>query len=83
MKVNEQRLQEIIHEEYIKIILEEQSAIDSEENNSDEYRRIIKEELNTLLKEHAKDYIWGVKAPYGRTANQYDLSVLKQDLLNE
>ena len=45
--------------------------------------QIIKEELEALLQEHAKEYVWGVKAPYHRTANQYQLSVLKYDLLKD
>ena len=45
--------------------------------------QIILEELDLLLKEHAKEYIWGVKAPYHRAANQYQLSVLNHDILKE
>ena len=44
-------------------------------------KRVVKEEYKKLLEEHAKDYVWGVKAPYGRAANQYKLSVLKKDLI--
>ena len=44
--------------------------------------QIIQEEYEKLLKEHAAEYVWGVKAPYHRAANQYELSVLKHDLLN-
>jgi hypothetical protein len=45
--------------------------------------QIILEELDLLLQEHAKDYIWGVKAPYHRAANQYQISVLNHDILKE
>ena len=45
--------------------------------------QIILEELDLLLQEHAKEYIWGVKAPYHRAANQYQLSVLNHDILKE
>ena len=33
---------------------------------------VIKEELELVLLEHAKNYVWGVKGP-GRVANQYSL----------
>jgi len=46
-------------------------------------QRIINEEYEILLQEHAKDYIWGVKAPYGRAANQYMISILKKNLIAE
>ena len=51
-----------------------------EENRLDQ---IIQEEYEKLLQEHAKEYVWGVKAPYHRTANQYELSVLNHDILKE
>jgi|3_EtaG_2_1085321.scaffolds.fasta_scaffold08301_6 uncharacterized protein YaaW (UPF0174 family) len=46
-------------------------------------KQIIEEELEQLLQEHAKEYIWGVKAPYHRAANQYQISVLNHDILKE
>jgi len=42
-------------------------------------REIVREEVLSLLLEHAKDYIWGVKGP-GRVANQYKLMFLKEAL---
>ena len=41
-------------------------------------KRVVKEEYKKLLEEHAKDYVWGVKAPYGRAANQYELKTLHE-----
>jgi len=46
-------------------------------------KEIIKEEYNKLLKEHAAQYIWGVKAPYKRVANQYDLRRLSSEKLSK
>tara|TARA_R110002074_G_scaffold151170_1_gene304722 strand:- start:805 stop:999 length:195 start_codon:yes stop_codon:yes gene_type:complete len=46
-------------------------------------KMLIQEEYEKLLQEHAKEYVWGVKAPYHRTANQYELSVLNHDILKE
>lgn len=46
-------------------------------------KQIIQEELELLLQEHAAEYVWGVKAPYHRAANQYELSVLNNDILKE
>mgnify|MGYP003111594820 CR=1 FL=1 len=71
MKINEKKLQRIIQDEYAKILIEEELANDPNENSYEEYRKLIRESLN----EHAKDYVWGVKAPYGRTANQYAIAV--------
>ena len=51
-----------------------------EENRLDQ---IIQEEYEKLLQERATEYVWGVKAPYHRTANQYELSVLNHDILKE
>ena len=48
-----------------------------------QFDQIIRQELEQLLQEHAKEYVWGVKAPYHRTANQYELSVLNHDILKE
>ena len=48
-----------------------------------QFDQIIRQELEQLLQEHAKEYVWGVKAPYHRTANQYELSVLNHDVLEE
>lgn len=45
-------------------------------------KEVIRQEFEKLLQEHAKEYVWGVKAPYSRAANQYQLSVLKHDLLS-
>jgi len=42
-------------------------------------REIIKEEAISLLLEHAKNYVWGVKGA-GRVANQYKLMLLKEIL---
>ena len=46
-------------------------------------KEIIKEEYNKLLKESAAQYIWGVKAPYNRVANQYDLRRLSSEKLSK
>jgi len=37
-----------------------------------QFKQVIEEELGLILKEHAKNYVWGVKGP-GRVANQYSL----------
>ena len=49
--------------------------------NKSQLKQIIEEEYEKLLQEHAAEYVWGVKAPYHRTANQYELSVLRQNLI--
>jgi len=50
--------------------------------SGEEIGRITKDDLTeavtTVLKEHAKDYTWGVLG-IGRVANQYDLRPLKGD----
>ena len=59
------------------------SALTREHIKRSRLDQIILEEFDLLLQEHAKDYIWGVKAPYHRTANQYQISVLNHDILKE
>jgi len=64
----------------------DKAAADTEQETtaiSENLKRIIQEELESLLQEHAAEYIWGVKAPYHRTANQYELSILNYDILKE
>ena len=46
-------------------------------------KKIILEEYNKLLKESAAQYIWGVKAPYNRVANQYYLRRLSSEKLRK
>ena len=49
----------------------------------EQLKQIIEEEMELLLQEHAAEYSWGVKAPYHRAANQYELSVLNDDILKQ
>ena len=44
--------------------------------------RITKEELDSLIKEAASEYVWGVKRP-ARVANKYKLSTLKRIVKEE
>jgi hypothetical protein len=46
-------------------------------------KKIISEEYNKLLKEHAAQYVWGVKAPYSRVANQYNLHRMSSEKLSK
>ena len=46
-------------------------------------KEIIKEEYNKLLKEHAAQYVWGVKAPYNRVANKYNLHRMSSEKLSK
>ena len=45
--------------------------------------KIILEEYNKLLKEHASQYVWGVKSPYNRVANKYNLHRMASDKLSK
>jgi len=54
-----------------------------EKLDENKLKEIIKEEYNKLLKESAAQYIWGVKAPYKRVANQYDLRRLSSEKLSK
>ena len=44
--------------------------------------KITKEDLETLIKEAAPEYVWGVKGP-ARVANQYKVSTLKKIIKEE
>ena len=43
--------------------------------------QVIEEELLSVIHEHAKNYVWGVKGP-NKVANQYRLKLLKHNLHN-
>ena len=47
------------------------------------FKKIILEEYNELLKESAAQYIWGVKAPYNRVANKYNLHRMSSEKLSK
>jgi hypothetical protein len=47
------------------------------------FKKIISEEYNKLLKEHAAQYVWGVKAPYNRVANKYNLHRMSSEKLSK
>ena len=44
--------------------------------------KITKENLESLIKEAASEYVWGVKGP-ARVANKYKLSTLKRIIKEE
>ena len=46
-------------------------------------KKIILEEYNKLLKEYAAQYVWGVKAPYNRVANKYNLHRISSEKLSK
>jgi len=47
------------------------------------FKKILTEEYNELLKEHAAQYVWGVKAPYNRVANKYNLHRIASEKLSK
>ena len=44
--------------------------------------KITKETLESLIKEAASEYVWGVKGP-ARVANKYQISTLKRIIKEE